>query len=250
MNKKQIKTKQVKQSNLGHRNSSSIEDKFNQFKEQHPHCENWVYEEVYRMLVSERENINKRIKRAKSFARTNNSITYNMKKKENNNKYTLILKSGANEKTINYGDLHIAKNEASMYLCSNEYDTIILVDNKTNKGIHFDPLTDLIPFARDIIMSDYRDKLITFFETNDDDKEFYGFSDVHSESFWDIAAYTEDMPYYVFMLFAQDFFNQLYTENETTDYKIHGLGKIDERTFGVELDEDDEDEIEFTFYEK
>lgn len=72
MNNNQNKTKQVKHSNLGRRNSSSIEDKYNQFKEQHPNCENKVYEEVNRMLVSEKENINKRIKRAKSFANINN----------------------------------------------------------------------------------------------------------------------------------------------------------------------------------
>ena len=73
MSKKNKLTKQVNNSNLGRRNSSSIEDKFNKFKEQHPHCENKVYEEVYRMLVSERENIKKRIKKAKSFTITNNS---------------------------------------------------------------------------------------------------------------------------------------------------------------------------------
>ena len=73
MSKKSKLTKQVNNSNLGRRNSSIIEEKFNQFKEQHPHCENNVYQEVYRMLVSERENINKRIKRAKSFTITNNS---------------------------------------------------------------------------------------------------------------------------------------------------------------------------------
>lgn len=64
------------------------------------------------------------------------------------------------------------------------------------------------------------------------DENFYGFSIYEDD--WTIAAYVDDIPYNVFLMFAKEEFELWYNENGHKTFYIHNLDNFDETVFGVE----------------
>lgn len=75
-----------------------------------------------------------------------------MTKNENNTKkYTVKVSNNETEVNYDFNKVEIAKAAASLFMLDDKYDTVMLIDNETNKGIHFDPMTDLTKEQRDKI---------------------------------------------------------------------------------------------------
>ena len=66
-------------------------------------------------------------------------------------KYTVKVSNNETEANFDFNKIEIAKAAASLFVLDGKYHTVMLVDNETNKGIHFDPMTDLTQEQRDKI---------------------------------------------------------------------------------------------------
>ena len=92
---------------------------------------------------------------------------------------------------------------------------------------------DELEWKFDILTEEEKERLEELYEKLT--KDFYGFSSYEGD--WTIAAYVDDIPYSVFLMFAKEEFELFYNENEQKTFYIHNLDNFDETVFGVE-DED------------
>ena len=176
-------------------------------------------------------------------------------------KYTVKVSNNETEANYDFNKIEIAKAAASLFVLDDKYDTVMLIDNETNKGIHLDPMVDLTQEQRDKINNETitvdldRDSSIGYGELSindtieyeydfdlpddgrimrgydwdheryDETREFYGFGDAGGE-FFDMAAFKDEMSLEEFLVHAKQLMHEFLREEVCTKFKFHGFDGI------------------------
>lgn len=170
-------------------------------------------------------------------------------------KYTVMVSNDETEANFDFNKIEIAKAAASLFITEGKYHTVMLVDNETNKGIHFDPMIDLTQAQRDkindeIITVDTKFNELSINDTIEDEydldlpdddrimrcydwdherfeetRDFYGFGDAGGE-FFDIAAFKDEMSLEEFLVHAKQLMHEFLREEVCTKFKFSGFDGI------------------------
>lgn len=135
------------------------------------------------------------------------------KEKINNNQRYRVISINKNNEYVEktYADRDVAVQMQKVYASKKGIVQTLLLDEVLSEVLLLTPVQDTSAF------------LDCFEPTDDDNREYYGFSDSGCQGWWDCAAYADTMTEEEFMVKAVEWFDQLHGEDVTRSYKFHNI---------------------------
>ena len=153
----------------------------------------------------------------------NNEQRYRVISINKNNEYV--------EKT--YADRDVAVQMQKVYACKEGIVQTLLLDEVLSEVLWLSPVQD-----PPVFLEDYK-------PTDDDNREFYGFSYCSSDGCWDCAAYADTMTEEQFMVKVVEWFDFLHGDKGDIYFKFHNIDIEKLKEVLILGDGDEIDECQF-----